>query len=545
MLRSCLFLLSIFLFISCNTSSDPHDELGDVELSVQGAEAAQPLFKQGLLLLHSFEYVDARTAFDQAIAKDSNFVMAYWGKAMTYNQGLWHRQSLEDAQATLETLAPTPEERLAKATTELERDFLQATHLLYGEGTKQERDQAYANYMEQLHEKYPSNNEIAAFYALSLLSAVPYGRDEAAYEKGARVAQGIIEENPNHPGALHYLIHSYDDPKHAHLAKAAADSYSKVAPDAAHALHMPSHIYVALGRWEDVVNSNIASWEASVKRTERLELDTDAQSYHALHWLEYGLLQQGRFEEALKLLQEMQTYSAETESKTARSYLVRMKANYITETEQWLDSTQAIPVDLTDLSITIASAYHFLDGMAAFAKSDTAQLRQIILAMDEQRQLAQSKVVEGNAPMCAAGGWSNNDNNQLEIDQAQVMILELRGLYAQLQDDLESAAQWLQEATELETQISYSYGPPAIPKPSYELYGEFLLEQGQVEAAQQQFDKAIQRGPNRILALRGQVRAASALQNTDKVKELEAQLQQLLEGADPNAFGVNQQLSLR
>ena len=145
--------------------------------------------------------------------------------------------------------------------------------------------------MEQLSEKYPNNHEISAFYALSLLGSVPDGRDDAIYGKGAIIAKGIIEENPNHPGALHYLIHSYDDPAHAHLALNAANSYAKVAPEASHALHMPSHIYLAMGMWDEVISSNINSYQASINRMERKNLDNNARGYHAYHWLQYGYLQ--------------------------------------------------------------------------------------------------------------------------------------------------------------------------------------------------------------------------------------------------------------
>ena len=130
--------------------------------------------------------------------------------------------------------------------------------------------------------KYPEHHEVAAFYALSLLGSSKSRKDDDNYEVGAKIAQSIISENPHHPGALHYLIHSYDDPDHATLALDAANRYSKVAPDAEHALHMPSHIFVALGMWDEVINSNIASYEASVVRMKKKELDNDARGYHAM-----------------------------------------------------------------------------------------------------------------------------------------------------------------------------------------------------------------------------------------------------------------------
>jgi len=305
-----LALISCCLLVACSNSTKESTQketknaskLGDIAFDVSGNSVAEPAFEKGLLLLHSFEYEDARTAFLEAQKLDSTFAMAYWGEAMTYNHSLWQRQEKEKAIAALNKLAPTADERAKLAPTSIQKDFLKSLDILFGEGTKYERDLAYNQFLESLTQKYPDNNEIASFYAISLLGASRNGRDGDLYDKSARIVQGIIKENPNHPGALHYLIHSYDDPVHAHLAKAAADSYAKVAPDAAHALHMPSHIYVALGRWDDVVTSNIASWNASVKRMERKALKDDARSYHAFNWLQYGFLQRGEFDKADKMV---------------------------------------------------------------------------------------------------------------------------------------------------------------------------------------------------------------------------------------------------
>ncbi|MEL6945722.1 MAG: hypothetical protein AAFO82_23955, partial [Bacteroidota bacterium] len=310
-------------------------QLGAVNFEVTGSEEAKPYFEKGLLLLHSFEYADAREAFQAAKKVDSTFAMAYWGEAMTHNHSLWQQQDREEALEVLNNLAPSSEERMALLETDLEKDFFKGIEILFGEGTKYERDQAYKDYMEQLTEKYPDHHEVSAFYAISLLGAARNGRDEELYDKSAKIAQGIIAENPQHPGALHYLIHSYDDPGHAYLAKNAADNYSKVAPDAAHALHMPSHIYVALGRWDDVVTSNIASWNASVKRMKAKGLDKDAKSYHALNWLQYGLLQRGEVESATPLLESMVEYAKMDSSSRARSYLLLMKGGHLVETEDW------------------------------------------------------------------------------------------------------------------------------------------------------------------------------------------------------------------
>src|SRR5690606_5439976 len=174
-------------------------------------------------------------------------------------------------------------------------------------------------------------------------------------------AKKVLNKNPKHPGALHYLIHSYDDPYHAELAFDAANSYSKVAPDASHALHMPSHIYVAMGMWDNVISSNIDSYQASLNRMEKKNLDGDARGYHAFHWLEYGYLQKGNFEEAKKMALDMKKYVSEDSSKRARVHLVFLKGTYLTETDEWDGEIADIPVNITDLNISVRSQYQFLE----------------------------------------------------------------------------------------------------------------------------------------------------------------------------------------
>ncbi|MCB9267423.1 MAG: tetratricopeptide repeat protein [Lewinellaceae bacterium] len=537
-------LIAIILLFLTAHCSGPQPEsgqktpsrLGEVHLKVTGAEEAMPSFEKGLLLLHSFEYDDARAAFQKARELDPSFAMAYWGEAMTHNHGLWRQQDLEAARAVLEELAPTSAERLEKAPTKMERDFLRAVEVLYGEGEKVERDKAYSAFMEKLYKKYPGNHEVAAFYALSLLGAVPVGRDEEAYETGAVIAEGILKENPNHPGALHYLIHSYDDPGHAHLAKLAADSYADVAPDAAHALHMPSHIYVALGMWHEVVASNEASYGASVSRMESRGLDNDARSYHAFHWLLYGYLQQGRYDDARRIMEQMKQYTEELPSKSARSYLVRMKGNYLVETEEWDGPFAETEVDMEELNLKFQAIDHFLEGMKAYRKGDAARVRAMLEKMASARQQASMSVTREGVPMCSAGSGYGKAN-QLDIDEAYILELELKGLLAMVEGREVDAERWLKEATSVQDNASYSYGPPEVVKPSYELYGEWLLEQGRPEEALEQFGRALKRGPQRVRALKGQMEAARALGRDELAKSIQQALDDIRNKAEKQMKG--------
>jgi tetratricopeptide (TPR) repeat protein len=215
-----------------------HADLGRLEFTNSGAPEAQEAFTRGVLLLHSFEYADAAEAFRKAQQLDPGFAMAYWGEAMTYNHSLWGEQDREAAWQVLKRLGQTQEARLAVAPTEREKKYLTAVEILYGEGTKLERDIAYAEAMRRLSERYPADDEAKAFYAVALLGTAHDGRDHTIYMRAAAQAEEVFRANPRHPGAVHYLIHSYDDPVHAPLGLRAARAYSDIAPAASHAQHM-------------------------------------------------------------------------------------------------------------------------------------------------------------------------------------------------------------------------------------------------------------------------------------------------------------------
>jgi tetratricopeptide (TPR) repeat protein len=506
------YILICFLMVQCSPSNkseeseslnqtDTSKELGLAEMEVAGNKEAKVHFREGLLLLHSFEYKDAREAFIRAQEADPDMPMTYWGEAMTYHQSLWRNQQYEKGRTALEKLAVDPDQRVQLCDSELERRFMKAVNVLYGEEElKNKRDMNYREFMESFYEDFPDHHEVAAFYALSLLGSVTEGRDEVIFGDAARVVQGILKENPQHPGALHYLIHSYDDPGHAKLALEEANSYSKVAPDAAHALHMPSHIYVALGMWDEVINSNVDSYLASVNKMQRNGLDHNARSFHAFHWLLYGLLQKGNIEAADTIMDRIVEYNQLESSTGSRAYYIAMKAAYLVETEDWDSYYTRIKVNTDDLNLKVLAVDRYIDGCIALARQKPERLQSVIDAMQEARESAEKTVVTSGIPVCSVGGWSSGTANQLDIDQSHVMEMELRALYADAVGNIKEAEQWLKRATTLEENISYAYGPPEIVKPSHELYAEWLTEQNRLDEAADYYQRALYRAPGRRLS---------------------------------------------
>src|SRR2546428_5384669 len=307
-----------------STLSAQTARLGTIDFPTSGAPAAQPQFVRGVLLLHSFEYRDAAQAFREAQRLDPGFARAYWGEALTYTHPSWNEQDVSAARAALQRLGPTPAARRAKAPTPREQAYLETVEILYGDGSKTQRDTAYSLAMERLVAGFPADREAKVFYALSLLGLNQGVRDVPTYMRAAAIAEKVFRANPNHPGAAHLLIHCYDDPIHAPLGLAAARAYSKIAPDAAHAQHMTTHIFLALGMWDEVVSQNeIASGQNRAAWG----------PHHYTAWLGYGYLQQGRYGDALRHLDLM--HQNMNQARRGRAVLAQMRADYVVNTERW------------------------------------------------------------------------------------------------------------------------------------------------------------------------------------------------------------------
>lgn len=276
---------------TCRAASGPFG-LGEIHFPNSGAPAAQRDFMRGVLLLYSFEYGDARRAFRAAERIDPSFAMAYWGEAMTYDEPIWYEEDLVGAHAALAKLAPTAAQRAAKTPTTRERMYLAAVEQLYGPGDKTQRDARYSAAMLELVRKFPHDLNARTFYALSLLGLSNGVRNIHNYMRAAAEAEEVLQIDPCQPGALHYLIHASDDPVHAILALQAARRLAEVAPASEHAVHMPSHIYMALGMWNHVIRANLAS--IKIARANRMT------GYHQMMFLIYAYLQENQRPQAAK-----------------------------------------------------------------------------------------------------------------------------------------------------------------------------------------------------------------------------------------------------
>ena len=353
-----------------------HEGLGSLTFPTSGAPAAQPDFERGVLLMHSFEYEEAAAAFRAAQEKDPDFAMAYWGEAMSHNHPVWNEQDRDAALAVLARYGPTPMARAERAPTARERMYLEAVDVLYGDGAKPVRDTLYARAMEALAATHPEDFEARAFFALSILGLSQGSRDVPGYMRAGAVALDLFGANPGHPGAAHYVIHSFDDPTHAPLGLEAARAYASVAPDAAHAQHMTTHIFLALGMWDELVQANErADGVVDRNRGERGLPPTDCGHYN--EWLAYGYQQQGRNADSGALVAGCLDQAAEQPGRSASA--TGMRALHLASTEDFDGVVAGREVDTSPLTgedrSTVLLVQHWASGFAAAGRGDAADAR--------------------------------------------------------------------------------------------------------------------------------------------------------------------------
>ena len=503
--------MCVFLFLCIAKAYSQHDHgetvvksgsdgYGHVEFANSGSRSAQADFLDGLALLHDFEYPAAAVAFRRAEAADPGFAMAYWGEAMTFNHPIWMQQDLAAARAALAKLAPTSAERLATAKTEREKAYLAAIEILYGDGSKFARDRSYEDAMATLHKRYPGDVDGTAFYGLAILGTAHGGRDIPTYMRAASVLEEAWIDHREHPGLVHYLIHSYDDPVHAPLGLRAARIYAKIAPNAGHAQHMTSHIFVALGMWTEVVDANVTAI-AVVDKVRKAAGKGPSGCGHYPSWLGYGYLQLGQMENAknavaqcraafeLAAAKESPGNSTDPDDSLAGSF-ANMRLRYLIDAGDW-------PAEISGWNLPKNTGpgtrldYQFAQVIDAIRQGNHAQATQSIKELDAVAK----EVVDIKT--------KNASPDPSYRVRPEIFRLEAQAMLAELDKDYAGAERVLLQAVALEEKLPDAFGPPMIDKPTHELLGEFLLRRGRKSEANTAFKKAVARTPGRRLAEHG------------------------------------------
>jgi tetratricopeptide (TPR) repeat protein len=490
------------LLMQAGFAAAADEELGSISFPNSGDSAAQAAFLRGVAALHSFEFDPARIAFEEAQQIDPDFALAYWGQAMSDNHPLWAQQDVEAATAALTRLAPSVEGRLAKAPTEKEKAWLNAVEALYySHEDKLERDIAYSEYMARMHERWPDDHEVSVFYALSLLGTVRRG-DQGFRRQAlaASIAQEVYAENENHPGAAHFIIHSFDDPDHAILALPAATVYAGIAPAAAHALHMPSHIFVQLGMWQEVVNSNIEAYDAAVAMNKKYGLAEGREDFHTLAWLAYANLMLGQFDRArdnLALAKAAVDRNPDND-RILDGYLL-MRGRHMIETGEWEDEP------LEPVETVAGSSAHWVSvvGMSAAYRDDQKTAQAAIERLDVLQKKAMS------------------ESEAYDAKQIAILGKEVAAVASYKSGDMDKAIATAREAADMEIRdMSAPSGPPMPMKPAIELYADILLAAGRSAEALLAYERSAQWIPQRTPSLLGMSQAANAVGENETAAEM-------------------------
>jgi hypothetical protein len=542
--QTFVFALALAVFAVCTTESQPAQaesarlgKLGTVNFPTSARSAeAQAHFLRGVAALHSFWYPVALDEFRAATSIEPDFMMGYWGEAMAHNHPLWgDPQETEAARKVFEKVTDTP--RLMP----IERAYLNAVKVLYGEGEKSARDRAYAAAMELMYRDYPEDVEVALFYALALM-ATAHPEDPAGEPTRLRagaIAAAVYATYPDHPGAAHYVIHAYDDPHNAPKALDAARRYAAIAPAAPHALHMPSHIFLQLGMWQEAASSNEAAWAASEQWVQQQHLPISQRDYHALHWLLYIDLQQGRYSQAAERLSLMRQSLPAFPHDDPRNLtygtftLASMAAAFLVETEQW-DRAESLlpplPVSLGHSGKQTSGGSNPYQAYAILAQIPAIFARGLAAAAHGSPEAQQSLAVlhtirEKSASMHEPAIASL-------VKMTEVQELEIAAMSQAARNDFGAAMQTMRRATALEEAMPPPPGPPVSVKPAHELFGEILLRASHPQEAAEQFATALRRHKNRARSLLGAARAAAQSRDMQGAAHLYAQFLRQWQQAD-------------
>lgn len=516
-----LFLALTLLAGSVATAHDgAHDDqagfgrvLGklDFPTSTQ-SPAAQAAFEQGMLLLHLFEYPFAEAEFQRAQSLDPDFAMAYWGEAMTHNYPIWDEQAPDRARAALSKYAPTAEERAARISSAKEREWFESLEILYGpaEGRapKAERDRAYERFMRDMARRYPDDHEVQLFFALAIMGTHAGVRDIPDYMESAALAQSVFCANRQHPGAAHYLIHAVDDPVHAPLGLEAARALYEMAPDAGHSLHMTSHIFNALGMWDDVVMANTNAVRVSNEmRAERGEPAKHVGHYN--FWLLYGLLQQGRQADAKALL------SAAYEETKALGELPRERMILDPDNDRVGSMVQMWARFMFETGGSDPEVGHWQFSLAdAYDPNLNVLYVNAMLAddpVDIEKDLAAFRDLRAELRHDVAALPEEVPFNLLYLDRLDVIELQMQARLAMAGGDSDAALDYAREASRQEGEMPYSFGPPFVDYPSAQLLGELAFDLGNYEESVAAFSEQLRRSRRKSQAADGLARAERAL----------------------------------
>ena len=498
------------------------EKLGLVHFATSCNPAAQAKFNRGVALLHSFQFSNAIEEFNAVLAQDASCGVAYWGISLSD----WSNPfapGLKDTTQLRLGLDAAERGQGVGAKTERERAYIRAVKNLYVDfpnSPQRTRLLAYRDAMSELASQYPDDHEAQIFYALALAAAEdPEDKTYAGRLKAGAILEKLFKEEPTHPGLAHYLIHTYDVPSLAGQALVAAQRYAAIAPDAPHALHMPSHTFTRLGYWQESIDSNIAA-AASARRQRQT-----AEELHASDYEIYAYLQTGQDQAARLIVESLPQIASRFDPKQviggaggpSAGYfaLAAIPARYALEREDW-QQAEELAVHETPFPYTEAMTW-FVRGLGASKRGHASAAN----AAGQALQQIHERLAKANEPY-----WAR----QVEIQHLVVLAwAQMAGGQAQ------RALATMQSAVQLEDGTEKSAVTPGPLAPARELLAEMLLQMRQPTQALQQFEATLEREPRRFRALYGAAHAAQLGGNPQASQRYFGELLQVCARADEPA----------
>jgi hypothetical protein len=487
------------------------EKLGNVHFAVSCLPATQPRFDHAVAMLHSFWYPQGLNAFAEIAKSDAGCAMAYWGMAMSRRAnplvGAPNPQALKDG------LEAAGKAKLADAKTQRERDYIAAIETYYKDWERLDyptRVLAYEKAMEQVYRRYPEDSEAAVFYALAMNEAVtvlPADPNFTRQLKAGAILEKVLAANPEHPGALHYLIHSYDFPALADRGLAAARQYGEVAPSAPHALHMPSHVYSMLGMWQDSIKSNQAALSV-------------APGYaHALDFMVYAYLQMAQDIEAkrgverdIELQKNQGAAAANPTGAVLAGYtaLAAIPARYAIERGAWAEAAVLEPLHSTPVEDAIT---YFTRAMGSARSGDGDAARKNIEELEQ---------IEEGLRQAKDDYWAQQVEIQRQAATAWVTFVEGKK---------DAATKLMRTAADLEDGSEKHVAMENRLWPMRELLGDLLLAANEPGLALKEYEASLQSARNRYRGFYGAAKAAQRSGDREKARAYYEKLMNLCSSA--------------
>jgi tetratricopeptide (TPR) repeat protein len=486
---------------------DTDQKLGKVHFATSCNDTAQRRFDRAMRYQHSFWYAESKEIYEEALKADPECAIAYWGIALALlnnPHGAVPKPNLPLGLAAIE------QGQAVRAKTERERDYIDALSVMYVDYDKiphQARVQSYLKKMAALAAKYPDDDEAQIFYAITLnVAASPADKTYANQLKGAAILEPIWQRQPQHPGIAHYLIHLYDYPPIADKGIPAALRYSKIAPNAPHAQHMPSHIFTRVGYWKESIAANLASVQAAMASKE------SGDQLHGQDYLVYAYLQLGQDAAARQVIDQVEATQPNPDVYAGAFAQAASPARYMVERGDWKGAAN-LEVRPSKFPQTMAITY-FARALGAARSGDPAAARADVAKLSDIRDsLREAK----------SDYWATQADVEAQVANAWVLYAD--GKY----DD---ALKAMSAAADAEDKTEKSPVTPGSLAPARELYGFMLLDRGMAKEALAAFEATQAKEPNRFNGYAGAAKAAQALGDSAKAKANYEKLLALASGSN-------------